>query len=72
MDINQEKKNNFIADLKQVFKEHDVHLSVFDQYDGRDVFCGEEVEIKSNQFVGDRLDIYIDNLKELADMLDCR
>ena len=56
----------FIDDLKALFEKHSVIIeacyaySVFDEYDGI------RVEIKSVNYEGDELPIYIDDIEELS------
>ena len=59
----------FFEDLKSLFEKHNVILDVSDNYDGHDEYCGQFVEIRSINYDGDELPIYIDDIEELAKQL---
>jgi hypothetical protein len=65
-----DKTNNLIEDLKKVFKKHDVYLNVSDDYDGQENWCGQTVEIKSEEFVDNGFVIHIDDMEELASKIN--
>ena len=60
----------FFEDLKSVFEKHNVILDVSYNYDGRDEYCGPSVEIRSINYDGDKLPIYIDDIEELAKQIN--
>ena len=60
----------FIDDLKSVFEKHCVVLDVSDEYDGEDNYFGQSVEIRSVNYEGDELPIYIDDIEELAKQIN--
>lgn len=60
----------FFEDLRSVFEKHNVILDVSDNYDGRDEYCGQSVEIRSINYDGDELPIYIDDIEELAKQIN--
>jgi len=56
--------------LEQVFKRFDVVMDVTDVYDGHDNYQGKDVEIRSNEIVNDAYPIYIDDMEELARIIN--
>lgn len=60
----------FIHDIKEVFKTHSVVMEVHERYNEYGEGTGELVIIRSENFIGDSLPIYIDDMKELARILN--
>lgn len=56
----------FIDDLKALFEKHSVIIEVYDAYNVCDEYDGIRVEIKSVNYEGDELPIYINDIEELA------
>lgn len=62
------KTEEFITELRNIFKKYGTHLLVVDDYDSDDLFIGEKVTIQSISY-DNELEIYIDNIKELSKKL---
>lgn len=62
--------DELIEDLKAVFKKHDINIDVNDEYDGMGNYNGRSVEICSNTIVGGRYPVLMDDMDELADILN--
>ncbi len=67
--MNKETKK-FIDDLRKLFHSHKIFLDVSESYDGEDRYCGNEIEIKSCKFINNKFSIYINDMKELAELIN--
>ena len=67
--MNKNKTDLFIHDLKILLDKHDVQIDAYDNYGGDDSYCGQSVNIKSNQFNDDSLDIFIESINSLVEMI---
>lgn len=56
----------FIQEMKAILNKYKVCIDVTDQYDGHDHYCGQNIEIRSLDFVNGKYPIYIDEMEEFA------
>ncbi len=61
MEFRSKEQDAFIADFIELCKRHKVTLSVYDDYNGVDEFCGTKVQIISEEFVNGTAPIFIDD-----------
>ena len=62
--------DELIHDLKTVFKKYNIEMDVSPEYDGRDMYMGEAIEIKTKTDVVREDTIFIADMEELADRIN--
>ena len=65
-----DKTDQFIKELRELFKKHNVILDVNDQYGGEDNYLGQEIEIRSKESENGEFAISITDMDKLSDQLN--
>lgn len=64
--------SKFKNDIRELFKKHDIHIEINDEYDGLDDYIGKSMEISSNEWINNSQPICIDGVEELHDIINSK